>query len=244
MKRTVIVCDDNSTHRSYLKQVIEAYDTQHAFDVEVFSDGVRLDKAIDTLPIDIAFLDMSMSGAHSIYLGRRIREKYPKATIVLITSSDTFELGAYELKASHYLVKPVMAHKIHAILDGAGPAEPVAVTPEWFSIQTKKRSVRIHSEDIRYLEKDQRKVLVHTPAETWDFYGTFKDVRSHLDMERTFIQCHQGFIVNCARISVLETDGLRLNDGTWIPVSRRFRPAVENAFYGHVKTAAAQTTQP
>jgi len=243
MKQSVIVCDDNFTHRSYLKQIIETYDSENAFDVKVFSDGASLDKALDSLPIDIAFLDMSMTGAHSIYLGRRIREKNPKATIVLVTSSDTFELGAYELKASYYLVKPVMAHKVQSILDGASTVNEASSTQGWFSIQTKKRSVRVLCQEIRYIEKEQRKVVVHTSSDSWDFYGTFKDVRGHLDMETVFIQCHQGFIVNCQRISVLESDGLRLNDGTWIPVSRRFRPSVETAFYKHGRTAAKETTQ-
>lgn len=244
MKQSVIVCDDNSTHRSYLKQIIEAYDAEHVFDLHIFSDGALLDKAIDSMPIDIAFLDVAMSGAHGIYLGRRIREKNPKATIILITSSETFELGAYELRASHYLVKPVMAHKIQSILDDAGTAKETPLTPAWFSIQTKKRSVRILCEEIRYIEKEQRKVVVHTAADAWDFYGTFKDVRGHLDMETVFIQCHQGFIVNSQRVSVLESDGLRLNDGTWIPVSRRFRPLMEAAFYRHDRTKIHDKEKP
>ncbi len=234
MRQSLVICDGNPVHLLYLKQTIEDYDTADNFKIETFSEGGLFDQAIGTVPIDIAFLDMSMAGANSIYLGRRIRGQYPEAKIILMTESTSFEVGVYELQASYYLAKPVMAHKIQSILDEVSTSnesrDVSSVKLKWFSIETKKRTVRVAFEDIIYIEKDQRKVVVHTLIGSWDFYGTFKEVRELLDMDQTFVQCHQGFIVNIHRVSVLEPDGLKLTDETWIPVSRRFRPSVENIF--------------
>lgn len=234
MKQSVVICDDNPVHLSYLKQTIEDYDSQGEFLIRAFSEGVLLDKALEDLPVDIAFMDMSMTGANSIHLARRIRDKHPDAKIILVTESTSFELGAYELRASYYLVKPVMAYKIQAIMDEItaerNPSETSSMKLKWFSIETKKRTVRVAFEDICYIEKDQRKVVVHTLVGSWDFYGTFKEVRELLDMDQIFVQCHQGYIVNVHRVAVLESDGLKLMDDTWIPISRRFRPLVEDAF--------------
>lgn len=234
MKQSVVICDDNPMHLSYIKQTIKDYDSGNRFEITGFAEGALLDRAIDTLRIDIAFLDMSMSGANSIHLGRRIREKYPDAKIILVTESNSFELSAYELRASYYLVKPVMAHKIQSILDEVCADNELkdssSMKLKWFSIETKKRTVRVAFEDISYIEKDQRKVVVHTLVGAWDFYGTFKEVRALLDMDQIFVQCHQGFIVNINRVAVLESDGLKLTDDKWIPVSRRYRPLVEDAF--------------
>lgn len=232
MKQSIVICDENPMHLSYLKQTLEGYDPKGSFEISAFEEGILLDRALDTLQIDVVFLDMSMSGANSIYLGRRIREKHPQARIILVTESNSFELSAYELRASHYLVKPIMVHKIHSILDELCTAEPDAssIRLKWFSIETKKRNVRVAYEDICYIEKDHRKVVVHTSINSWDFYGTFKEVRELLDMKHMFVQCHQGFIVNINRVSVMESDGIKLTDETWIPVSRRFRHLVEEAY--------------
>ncbi len=238
MKQSLVICDENPMHLSYLKQTLEDYDSKGNFEISAFAEGILLDRALDTLHMDVVFLDMSMSGANSIYLGRRIREKYPHARIILVTESNSFELSAYELRASYYLVKPIMVHKIHSILDELCMTEPdiTSIRLKWFSIETKKRNVRVAYEDICYIEKDQRKVVVHTSINSWDFYGTFKEVRELLDMEHMFVQCHQGFIVNINRVSVMESDGIKLTDGKWIPVSRRFRHIVEDAYLKNGKS--------
>lgn len=240
MKQSVVICDGNPLHLSYLRQTLEEYDSEGRYEVSGFSDGDLLAKALSNQEMHLLFLDMSMSGGNSIHLGKLIREKYPEVLIILMTESDTFSLGAYALRASYYLQKPVMAHKIHAILDEIGVDQGLKPSAshrlQWISIQTKKKSVRVACQDIRYIEKNQRKVVVHTLTDSWDFYGTFKDVRTQLDMEETFVQCHQGFIVNLSRISELESDGLKLSDGTWIPVSRHYRPFTENAFLRAVRS--------
>lgn len=234
MKRSIVICDENLMHLSYLSQTIEAYDSDSRFEVREFSDGVELDRVLDSIPVDIAIVDVSMSGTHCMHLCRHIREIHPDAMIILVTESNSFDIGAYELRAAYYLVKPVMAYKINSILDelrdGEENKDPASVKLKWFSIETKKRTIRVAFEDITYIEKDQRKVVVHTQIGSWDFYGTFKEVRALLDMDKMFVQCHQGYIVNMHWVAVLEPNGLKLSDNTWIPVSRRFRHLLEDAF--------------
>ena len=72
-------------------------------------------------------------------------------------------------------------------------------------------------------------MIIHTAMGSWDFYGTFKEVRELLDMDGAFVQCHQGYIVNIQRPVVLEHDSLKLADGAWVPVSRRYRSQLEAA---------------
>lgn len=232
MGQNVVICDENTVHLSYLSQLIADYDSGNRFQVLPFTEGVALDRELERLRVDIAILDMSMSGVHTVQLVQRIREFCPEARILLMTEGTSFEVAAFELRAAHYLVKPVMAFKLQAILDElSGAAEPAreAVHSRWLSIETRKRIVRVAFEEIAYLEKDQRKVIVHTQSGDWDFYGTFKEVRGLLDMETTFVQCHQGYIVNIQRPVVLDAEGLKLGDGSWVPVSRRYRPQLEAA---------------
>lgn len=233
MKRSVIICDENPMHLSYLCQTVAAYDSRNNFEIQSFSDGVALDRTLDDLQIDIAFIDVSMTGTHYIHLCKHIREKNSEAMIVLVTESNSFDIGAYELRASYYLVKPVMAYKIQAILDEICDDKDMndssSMKLKWFSIETKKRTIRVAFEDISYIEKDQRKVVVHTQVGSWDFYGTFKEVRALLDMDKMFVQCHQGYIVNINWVAVLESSGLKLTDDSWVPMSRRFKSLVEEA---------------
>lgn len=232
MRQSVIICDENPVHLAYLEQIVKDWAPEDVVQVQSYTEGVQLDRDLSAVTVDVAILDMSMTGANSIHLGRRIREQHPEAVIILLTESNGFELGAYELRAAHYLVKPVMAYKLRAILDGLMTSVAGSNSqdkPGWLTVGTKKRTLRVAIDDIRYLEKTQRKVVIHTAGGYFDFYGTFKEIKALLDMQEGFVQCHQGYIVNRRCIAVLEADRLLLAESEWIPVSRRFKSAVDEA---------------
>lgn len=233
MKQTVIVLDGNPTHLSYLKQIIAAHSKNGAFEIAAYSDAVMFDRDLQARQAAVAFIDMDITDVNMVHLVRRIRDASPEVHLVLLTETGAFELGAYELRASYYLSKPASAFKVQAImdaLDSSGKTEATDSDCRWFSIETKKRTVRVAYEDIVYIEKDQRKVVVHTLVGTWSFYGTFKEVLTVLQAdgnENRFAQCHKGFIVNTSEVASLDSEGLQMNDGSKVAVSRRFRQSIE-----------------
>lgn len=71
---------------------------------------------------DILLLDVEMPGMSGIDLAKRLRGAGCRAEIIFITSHFECMAEGYEVDALHYLVKPVPAEKLRAVLDRAACA--------------------------------------------------------------------------------------------------------------------------
>ena len=65
--------------------------------------------------------------------------------------------------------------------------------------------------DIIYLEKNLRKIIVHTRKGDISFYGKFCDIMPFLDGR--FVCCHKSFVLNMAEICLLSRDEILMSNG-------------------------------
>ena len=66
------------------------------------------------------------------------------------------------------------------------------------TIKTKKGIYVIAFQDIQFLEKDLKRIIVHTSGDPIPFYGRFIDIIDRLD-ER-FLWCHRSYVINMDKI--------------------------------------------
>ena len=67
-----------------------------------------------------------------------------------------------------------------------------------FIVETKKGIHILPYEDILFMEKDQKVIVVYTEKERIRFYGSFSQVYDQLD--RRFMWCHRSYIINMDKI--------------------------------------------
>ena len=67
--------------------------------------------------INIAFLDIHMTGITGLELAEKLRETYPKINIIFTTGYDSYAVDAFKLNASGYIMKPVTEESIKKELD-------------------------------------------------------------------------------------------------------------------------------
>ena len=77
-------------------------------------------KMSENEPLDIAFLDIEMPGSiNGLSLGKKLKERFPKLNIVIITGHKEYALDAFEIDASGYLLKPftkaAVAHQLSVL---------------------------------------------------------------------------------------------------------------------------------
>ena len=83
-------------------------------EVNKFSD---CDEALDFArnnPVDIAFLDINMSGMGGLALAKSILDARPNCKIVFCTGYEEYAIPAFKLHASGYLMKPISAEDVQA----------------------------------------------------------------------------------------------------------------------------------
>jgi len=99
----VLIADDEPLGRERIEALLAAHD-----DVEVVAavdDGAKAVESIRTLRPDVAFLDFQMPGRTGFDVVREVGPAQMPATI-FVTAYDQHALGAFELHALDYLVKP------------------------------------------------------------------------------------------------------------------------------------------
>ncbi|MBP5568263.1 MAG: response regulator [Treponema sp.] len=67
--------------------------------------------------INIAFLDIHMSGITGLELAESLKQTFPKINIIFTTGYDSFAIEAFKMNASGYIMKPVTKESIQKELN-------------------------------------------------------------------------------------------------------------------------------
>ncbi|MDO5697642.1 MAG: response regulator transcription factor [Dermatophilus congolensis] len=116
---TVLLAEDDDDLRLTTRLVLE----RQGFDVHVAADGLQAWAALQTMPVDVAVLDVVMPGMDGIRLVKRIRENVDLSgmPVILLTARDLphDQIAGLEAGADDYVTKPfdgeVLAARIRAV---------------------------------------------------------------------------------------------------------------------------------
>lgn len=89
-------------------------------DVEVkgtYTNPEDLIKEIEQVEIDAVFLDMEMGPLHGLKIAKEFKAKRPHIEIIFVTAHAQFAVGAFEVKAFDYLLKPVRQERLEETIN-------------------------------------------------------------------------------------------------------------------------------
>ena len=154
----IAICDDDAGQAARLQA--DVTDWAHgACAVTCFPSAEAFRFAGDT-DWDILLLDVEMPGMSGIDLAKRLRGAGCRAEIIFITSHFECMAEGYEVDALHYLVKPVPAEKLRAVLDRA--AARLAVEPPSAVIACEEGNVKLYESELLYAESFLHDLVLHT----------------------------------------------------------------------------------
>lgn len=114
---------------------------------------------------------------------------------------------------------------------GQQPAEIARQPLARLSVRKKDREVLVATEEIGWIEAAGNYAILHVGGETHEIRSSLARLESELD-PASFVRVHKSAIVNITRVREVEPwiSGdwrIRLQDGTEIPLSRRYRARFE-----------------
>ena len=223
-----VIIDDEPLARKGLREYME--------DVEFLQLAGEFDnplKAVDLLsaqPIDLLFLDIQMPKM----TGMEFLKSLPHPPMVIFTTAyPQYAVEGFELNAIDYLLKPFSFDRFwKAVMKARALKEPghafvsSASTPEpdYFFIKSDNRIVRIHYDDILFVEALQNYVAVYTTDKKYITYLTFRSIEEHLPSQK-FIRTHKSFIVSGAKVESIEGNEILIGTHR-IPISRTEKDSV------------------
>jgi len=221
----VLVVDDEAPALADLAQQLRSL--PETADVRTAAGGQQALRTLAERPFDAVFLDVRMPGMDGLELARVLRRFETPPSVVFVSAFETGAVGAFELKALDYLMKPVsrrrLAEAMSRVLEArvsAAPADDVVPLP------TLRGGTRlVPRESILFLQADRDYVRVICDDERFLVRGRVSDMARRW-RPYGFVQVHRGYVANLRRAVEVRprlngTAMLAFRDGREIPVARR-----------------------
>lgn len=213
----IAICDDDLLFgRQVANEVKKILDThQVAHGISLFQNGNKL---LGAGFFDIIFLDIEMEGLNGIDTAEKLRLQGDRSRIIFLTSHKKYVFSAFDVSASHYLLKPLDTQKLEKVLlkiVGTLSAEAECC----YTIKSGAQVHRVPFAQIQYAEIFGRNILLHTKQEVFTFNGRLEELEQAFPSR--FFRCHKSYLVNLALVTKYSKETAVLQSGKTVPIARR-----------------------
>ena len=217
MAYSIALCDDNPADAAYLLELTRGWAADRGQPVKVrcFSSAESLLFQREDEGFDILLLDIEMGGMDGVTLARELRRQSETVQIIFVTGYSDYIAEGYEVAALHYLMKPVGADKLFAVLDRA--VDRLQRDERCLNLELPGETVRIPFYEIRYLDVRQNYVTIHGRRD-YVVKRSLHDLEQQLDSR--FFRAGRAMILNLFCVRRVTRAEVYLSDGTVLPLPR------------------------
>ena len=232
-KWRVLIADDEPMARRGVRQLIEPFGDFVV--VGECRDGREVLAWLDKSLTDVLFLDIQMPDVDGFgVIRRQASDRMP--AVVFLTAFEQFAVRAFDAEAVDYLVKPVSSprfattmSRLSRRLGGAVYAREPGIV-----VTTARGALMLELRDIEWVEAADYYARVWVGARSYLLRESLDDLERRV-AEHGFVRAHRSALVRIAAIRALQKIGngelvAVLTTGTKVPVSRRRRSAMVEAF--------------
>ncbi|THU39581.1 response regulator [Niastella caeni] len=174
--------------------------------------------------VDLMFLDIQMPVITGTDFLRSLRNP---PLVVFTTAYQNYAMEGFELNSVDYLLKPITYERFYQAIQKVRdrltiqPAQQAAPVVDYIFIKQDSRLVRIHFDQIRYVEAEKDFSTVFTTDKKLLAGMHLKMFESMLPADR-FFRVHRSFIVNLSKISSINGNMVEIGQ-TEIPIGANYK---------------------
>lgn len=178
--------------------------------------------------IELMFVDINMPDMSGMEFVKSLTEK---PYIIFTTAYDEYAVEGFVVEAVDYLLKPfgfdrfqTSATKVKRLIELKSQApEIVQSNKEHLFVKSEYRLLRIELSDIKYIESMHEYVSIHlTTGKPVMTMISLKSLEEQLPKD-SFMRVHRSYIVNLAKISVIERSRIVFDGKVYIPISDQYK---------------------
>ena len=215
MKLKTLIIDDESSARSRLRKLLNAYP-----EIEIAGeagDGLEAVERIGQLLPDLIFLDVQMPGLSGFDVLQSLPETVPLPIVIFATAYDEYALAAFEANAIDYLLKPINRDRLRRAVERArrlflsdiqngderrqiGRVIEIAASPlQHIVVRKRDRFALLSLDEIFFLNAEDGIVKVKTETAWHQTDYKLSDLIARLP-EQTFFCARRSVIVNLSKV--------------------------------------------
>ncbi len=189
--------------------------------------------------IQLMFVDINMPDINGMEFVKSLTNK---PYIVFTTAYSEYAVDGFQVEAIDYLLKPITfpnflkaANKVKDLIDlkAKGQLESVRTTANHLFVKSEYKLIRINLDDIEYIESQHEYIKIQL--------GNSKQVMTQLSLSSMeeqlpsdrFMRVHRSFIVNLAKISVIDRNRIVFDGKVYIPVSDQYKERFQEYIKGN-----------
>ncbi|MCM1334233.1 MAG: LytTR family DNA-binding domain-containing protein [Bacteroides sp.] len=226
MAFTVALCDDEAEQIANLRRLIGEWSSGAPFAVDIvgYESAEEFLFAYPDRPCDLLLLDIEMRGLGGMALAKKLRAAGDLLPIAFITGYSDYMAEGYDVRALHYLLKPVERERLFSVLERAAARRESA---EELIVSSDRTSLHIAADEIVYVEAFGRRTELHLadgrvlPCDMP--LGRFEGVGG-------LIRCHRSYLVGLRYIRAISRTAVLPDGGGELPLSRRLYKDVNDRF--------------
>lgn len=190
------------------------------------SNAVEALQALKEHEIDLMFLDIQMPQISGIDFLKTLPNP-PK--VILTTAFSEYAMDGYDLNVVDYLLKPISFDRFAKAVNKAisqEQTEPEITThskesADYIFVKADKKLIKIHFNDIFYIEGLKDYVILHTPTGRVVTLQTMKSLETKLPQD-LFMRVHRSYIVNLGNITIIEGNTIQIGKKI-IPIGKNYK---------------------
>lgn len=229
MNLNVTILEDDATHATQLKQLLEKWSKQNNISISIrhyFNDQEFSEKPYDE--DELFFIDIELGLVNGMDIAKQLRKDGFCGNIIFLTAFSEYVFDGYHVQALDYLLKPISQNKLEQCM------KPILrnMQGSYHVYRTKTEIIKIPYNKILALTSFRHYVDITTELNDNEACYrqkiTLKNLQNQLPKE--FVRCHRTTIININKAMKLTCKDITLTDNSVYPVSESYLEHVRKAF--------------
>lgn len=222
MSISIAICDDEKNIQKEIMNLVKNQWKDSRLDL--YDSGDALLAA--NIEYDVYFLDIQMPGISGMETAKQLRERQEAGTrsesvIIFVTALKEYMADAFDVKAFHYLIKPIDENKLKTVFSRAisDLCKIKENAENYILIKSGNSHHKLFFKDIFYVESHDKKVIINSINGTIEYYGKMREIENTLG--RSFFRCHRCYIVNMEHITRYNATSIWVKNGKEIYLAQK-----------------------
>ena len=194
---------------------------------------------MDSTDVQLLFIDINMPDISGMEFVKSLTNK---PYVVFTTAYSEYAVEGFQVEAVDYLLKPITfsnflkaANKVKYLMEltANNQKESIRTTANHLFVKSDYKLIRIELADVKYIESQHEYIKIHlvssTPVMT---QLSLKSMEEQLPSDR-FMRVHRSYIVNLAKITVIERNRIVFDGKVYIPVSEQYKEKFQEYIDGN-----------
>ncbi|MCM1188058.1 MAG: LytTR family DNA-binding domain-containing protein [bacterium] len=225
----IAIVEDEAVHSALLQRHILSWARSRGRVCRVFcyeNAESFLFELEDRMP-DAVFADIQMPGMNGMEMIRKLRERDEELPVVFTSGLSDYLQEGYEVRALHYLLKPISREKVFECMDRVSRRKEAGAL---FVVRTPEGMGRLNLREVNYCESQGHyaRFLMRDGTEI-QVMKSLSELEAELS-GGAFVRCHRCYLCNLENVRQILQDSVLFDNDASIPVSRRLYRELNRRF--------------